>query len=57
MVASRQVHDEMLSFAARNGVKPVIETFSMDSDGFAEALEKLKAGTMRYRGVLVASDD
>lgn len=54
LVASRGVHDDMLRFAAHNGIKPTIETFNFTEEGFAEALAKLNSGKLRYRGVLVA---
>jgi D-arabinose 1-dehydrogenase-like Zn-dependent alcohol dehydrogenase len=54
LVASRGTHEDMLRFAAHNGVKPTIETFSFTEGGFAEALAKLNSGKLRYRGVLVA---
>jgi D-arabinose 1-dehydrogenase-like Zn-dependent alcohol dehydrogenase len=54
LVASRGIHDDMLKFAAHNGVKPTIETFSFTEEGFAEALGKMNSGKLRYRGVLVA---
>jgi D-arabinose 1-dehydrogenase-like Zn-dependent alcohol dehydrogenase len=44
----------MLKFAAHNGIKPTVETFSFTEEGFAEALAKLNSGKLRYRGVLVA---
>jgi D-arabinose 1-dehydrogenase-like Zn-dependent alcohol dehydrogenase len=43
----------MLAFAARHEVKPVIEKFEFSEKGFADALEKLRSGKMRYRGVLI----
>jgi D-arabinose 1-dehydrogenase-like Zn-dependent alcohol dehydrogenase len=54
LVASRGIHDDMLRFAAHNEIKPVIETFSFTEEGFAQALERLNSGKLRYRGVLVA---
>jgi D-arabinose 1-dehydrogenase-like Zn-dependent alcohol dehydrogenase len=54
LVASREMHDDMLEFAAWNQIRPVIKTFGMTASGFAEALAKLRNGTIRYRGVLVA---
>lgn len=54
LVASRGIHDEMLNFAALHQVVPVIEKFEFSEDGFAEALGKMNAGKLRYRGVLVA---
>lgn len=43
----------MLEFAAKHGVKPQIEKFPMTTDGVTEAMQKLRDGKMRYRGVLV----
>ena len=54
LVASRSVHDDMLNFAAHHHIEPVIEKFAFTEEGFAEALEKLNSGKLRYRGVLVA---
>jgi len=54
LIAARQVHREMLRFAAVHGIKPIIEEFPMTVDGITEAMEKLENGHMRYRGVLVA---
>ncbi|PVH78425.1 GroES-like protein [Cadophora sp. DSE1049] len=51
-VADRQVHREMLAFAARHKVFPVIEKFEMSVDGITNAMQKLSDGKMRYRGVL-----
>jgi D-arabinose 1-dehydrogenase-like Zn-dependent alcohol dehydrogenase len=44
----------MLDFAAKHGVKPQIEKFEMTQAGITEAMQKLRDGKMRYRGVLVA---
>ena len=46
----------MLDFAARRGVKPVVQTFPMTEAGIEEAFKALQEGKMRYRGVLVAQD-
>ncbi|TVY52521.1 putative formaldehyde dehydrogenase AdhA [Lachnellula cervina] len=43
----------MLNFAAKNGIKPQIEKFPMTQAGVTEAMQKLRDGKMRYRGVLV----
>lgn len=53
-VATRQVQKEMLAFAAKHGIKPIIEKFPMTQKGITESMEKLNAGKMRYRAVLVA---
>ena len=55
LVASRAKHDDMLNFAVHNHIKPSIEKFEMSENGMEQALKKLAAGEMRYRGVLVAS--
>ncbi|KAH8803400.1 chaperonin 10-like protein [Xylogone sp. PMI_703] len=55
LVATRKVHDDMLEFAARHSVHPQTETFELSDAGVKVALEKLAVGSMRYRGVLVAS--
>jgi D-arabinose 1-dehydrogenase-like Zn-dependent alcohol dehydrogenase len=44
----------MLAFAAKHGIKPQIEKFPMTQSGVTEAMQKLRDGKMRYRGVLVA---
>jgi D-arabinose 1-dehydrogenase-like Zn-dependent alcohol dehydrogenase len=44
--------DEMLAFAAKKGVRPMVEVFPMSEAGAAQAIEKLTTGRMRYRGVL-----
>ncbi|KAH8646720.1 NADP-dependent alcohol dehydrogenase [Xylariales sp. PMI_506] len=52
-VASACTHRAMLTFAAKHRVKPKIEKFPMTQDGITEALQRLKDGSVRYRGVLV----
>lgn len=54
LVAPRQVHREMLAFAALHGIKPIVEEFEMTVDGIEDAMGRLREGRMRYRGVLVA---
>lgn len=56
-VANRGVHNDMLEFAARHSIKPTVETFELSETGVTAALDKLKAGTMRYRAVLVAAEN
>ncbi|KAH9219388.1 chaperonin 10-like protein [Leptodontidium sp. 2 PMI_412] len=51
-VADRQVHREMIAFADRHKIFPVIEKFEMSVDGITNAMQKLSDGKMRYRGVL-----
>jgi D-arabinose 1-dehydrogenase-like Zn-dependent alcohol dehydrogenase len=51
--ASHKNHFEMLEFAARHKIEPVVEEFPMTLEGAAAAFERLETGKMRYRGVLV----
>lgn len=44
---------EMLHFAARHLIKPIVMTFPLSQSGIKEAMEILRQGKMRYRGVLV----
>jgi D-arabinose 1-dehydrogenase-like Zn-dependent alcohol dehydrogenase len=44
----------MLEFAAKHGIKPQIEKFPLTQKGVVAAMQKLRDGNMRYRGVLVA---
>ncbi|TRM64903.1 chaperonin 10-like protein [Schizophyllum amplum] len=55
-VGPRILYRNMLAFAARHGVKPVVQTFPMTEEGIKEAVKTLLEGKMRYRGVLVAQD-
>ncbi|RDW61682.1 hypothetical protein BP5796_11574 [Coleophoma crateriformis] len=57
LVASRGVHDDMLKFAAHHKIRPVIEKFRLSEDGLDKAVEKLKAGSVRYRAVLVREEN
>ncbi|OGE47824.1 hypothetical protein PENARI_c036G12321 [Penicillium arizonense] len=54
IVSSRQVHRDMLEFAAFHGIKPIKMTFPLTRDGVKQSLQTLEEGKMRYRGVLVA---
>jgi len=42
----------MLEFAARHGIRPMIEEFPMTVEGITEAMGKLEGGKLRYRAVL-----
>lgn len=53
LVAARQIHREMLEFAAVHNIRPIIETFPMSIEGVEKAFAHLEEGGMRYRGVLV----
>jgi D-arabinose 1-dehydrogenase-like Zn-dependent alcohol dehydrogenase len=54
MIAPRQIHREMLDFASRHNIVPIVEEFPLTAAGATEALQRLVDGKMRYRGVLVA---
>ena len=53
-VADTPSMNAMLQFAAKNGIKPQIEKFPLTLTGVKDAMQKLRDGKMRYRGVLVA---
>ena len=42
----------MMGFAARHGVRPQIQTWPMTQQGVTDAMQTLKDGKMRYRGVV-----
>lgn len=44
----------MLKFAAHHRITPAIEKFDLSEEGIRKAVEKMKSGSIRYRGVLVA---
>ncbi|SNX85392.1 probable NADP-dependent alcohol dehydrogenase [Melanopsichium pennsylvanicum] len=54
LVATREVHQKMLQFAARHGIKPIIEEVPMTEEGINQAVERLKKGDVRYRFVAVS---
>jgi D-arabinose 1-dehydrogenase-like Zn-dependent alcohol dehydrogenase len=54
LVAPRQLQGEMLEFAARHGIRPIVEEFPLKEEGIMECIERLEEGKIRYRGVLVA---
>lgn len=55
LVATRNVHRQMLDFAAHHGIRPETQTFELSDSGVEAAFEKLNAGSLRYRAVLVAA--
>jgi D-arabinose 1-dehydrogenase-like Zn-dependent alcohol dehydrogenase len=42
----------MLEFAAKHGIKPVVEIFPMTEEGATQAIDRLNSGKLRYRAVL-----
>ncbi|KUI73611.1 Alcohol dehydrogenase [Cytospora mali] len=53
VVAARQMHRDMLDFAALHQIKPVVQTFPMTEEGIKEAMDKLESGKIHFRAVLV----
>ncbi|KAL2840282.1 chaperonin 10-like protein [Aspergillus pseudoustus] len=51
--AARGTQRQMLQFAARHQIKPIVMTFPLNRTGIEDAMETLRQGRMRYRGVLV----
>ena len=56
LVASRQSIRSLLDFAARKKVYPTIMKFPLTTEGIEEAMQTLREGKMRYRGVLVRQE-
>ncbi|KAL5603783.1 hypothetical protein FOVSG1_006533 [Fusarium oxysporum f. sp. vasinfectum] len=53
MVASRAEHDEMLEFAARHGIRPVVQKYKMEgATTIQKVFEDLLANKIRYRAVI-----
>ena len=50
--AHRYAWEPMLNFAAKHGVRPQIQKFPMTQQGITEAMQTLRDGKMRYRGVV-----
>lgn len=53
LVASRNSIRTLLDFANKKKIAPTIMTFPLTVAGIEEAMETLREGKMRYRGVLV----
>jgi len=51
-VAARPSIRRMLNFAALHSIKPVVMEWQMSAKGIEDAMETLRTGKMRYRGVL-----
>ncbi|KAL6707251.1 hypothetical protein ACN47E_004239 [Coniothyrium glycines] len=52
VVAARAVHRKMLEFAALHEIKPIVMEFPLTESGIEDAMQTLRDGNMRYRGVL-----
>ncbi|KAJ5093139.1 Polyketide synthase enoylreductase [Penicillium angulare] len=53
LVASRKTLRSLVQFAADKKIVPTTMKFSLNKEGVEEAMETLRQGKMRYRGVLV----
>lgn len=53
LVASRNSIRTLLDFASKKKIAPTIMTFPLTVAGIEEAMDTLREGKMRYRGVLV----
>lgn len=51
--AARGSQREMLQFVARHRIKSIVMKFPLNQSGIEKAMETLREGRMRYRGVLV----
>lgn len=52
IVAPRQIHKDMLEFAALHGITPVVQEFPMSEEGIKDAMDKLEKGEVHFRAVL-----
>ncbi|KAF5391202.1 hypothetical protein D9757_003165 [Collybiopsis confluens] len=52
VLATRYLQNKMLEFADRNNIQPMVEKFPMTEQGINDAIQRLKDGKMRYRGVV-----
>ncbi|CZR45155.1 uncharacterized protein FPRO_15670 [Fusarium proliferatum ET1] len=53
LVGSRNIHDEMLEFSGRHGVKPMVQLFKHEGEStIKEVFELVEQNKMRYRAVL-----
>lgn len=53
LVASRYSLRSLVEFAAKKKITPTTMTFPLTASGVEDAMETLRNGKMRYRGVLV----
>jgi len=53
VVSARAIHNNMLLFAAQHHIKPIKMEFPLTEDGITNAMDTLREGNMRYRGVLI----
>ncbi len=51
-IANRSIFREMLQFAARHDIKPMLEKYPLTLEGISEARTKIAEGSVRYKAVL-----
>ncbi|KAH8423055.1 NAD(P)-dependent alcohol dehydrogenase [Aspergillus melleus] len=56
LVASRHSIRALLEFASKKKIVPTTQTFPLTGEGIEEAMQVLRDGKMRYRGVLVRGE-
>ncbi|OTA88548.1 hypothetical protein M434DRAFT_399009 [Hypoxylon sp. CO27-5] len=54
LVASRNLHRQMLAFAALHNIRPITEVFPMTEEGIREAISRLEHGKIHLRAVLTS---
>lgn len=56
MIATKQGYMDMMRFCVKHGIRPVNQAYPLTVAGIEACNADLKAGTMRYRGLLVAEN-
>lgn len=54
---TKKSYSDMLEFAARHNIKPIIDRDSLTKKGIETSMQKLRQGQTRYRGVLYAETE
>lgn len=54
IVTPRVIYRRILDFAAFYSVRAVVQRYKLDLDGIEEAMEDLRKGKVRYKGILYA---
>lgn len=52
VIAPRHCNLEMLEFADRNHIRPMVQNFPLSARGITEAMDLLRRGKIKYRAVL-----
>lgn len=51
-IPSKNTYSDMLQFAARNKIRPLLDCEPLSTQGIENLFDRLKSGRVRYRGVL-----